>query len=415
MFHILESVKYYRDFEGFVYKKSGENTKTIYLDCLRQPNCIAGARYYKDSRELVRFSDHSDEKPDVHLVHKIGFEEHLKNEVCKSENAKMSVLNLYKRAKNAQFKGVWLPPDHQTLFLAKLRRMRNYEKKEKPKTKNQQNLIDRARVQMVDVATSPNVPECVIMQSIASLDGENVSDVAVDNASQSIEKTQSSSSTEAATSLTLPLSISNQNSTPSNQKQSTQSKVNAKNVATAVRRAKKTQPFSSAVAATSPSVIANQSSTPSDQKQSKVNAKNVCFRKTTQRNADVNSSNETVAKSSRSAEKTQPVGANLPSAIANQSKVNANTVCFRNVIVNSSNGLKSVENTQLSSCDGAANSRPLPLLIPIQNVTQSHQHVVAQRKVCFDDKNSQNHQKNNIVLDSSKEETVKIFLSLRLL
>lgn len=121
--------------EGFVYKKSGENSKTIYLDCLRQPNCIAGARYYKDLRELVRFSDHSDEKPNVHLVHKIAFEEHLKKGVCKSENAKMSALNLYKRAKNAQFKGVWLPPDHQTLFLAKLRRMRNYEKKKSQKLK----------------------------------------------------------------------------------------------------------------------------------------------------------------------------------------------------------------------------------------------------------------------------------------
>lgn len=140
------SDKYYRDNQGFLYKKSGENQTTLYLDCLRQPSCISGARYYKKINEVVHLSVHSDEKPDDHLFFKIAFEEYLKKEVCKSENFNISALNLYKRAKNGQFKGIWLPTNHQSLFLTKLRRARNYEKKEK-KIEN--------RIQVKDVATSP--------------------------------------------------------------------------------------------------------------------------------------------------------------------------------------------------------------------------------------------------------------------
>lgn len=164
-FCFADSVKYYRDLNGFVYKKSGENQKTVYLDCLRQPNCVAGARYYKDSRELVIFSTHSDEKPDEHLVFKIAFEENLKKEVCKSENAKVSVLNLYKHALGTQFKGIWLPTNHRSLFLVKLRRTRRYEK-EKPKVASRKTVINRASVLMADVATSPTMPQSLILQRI---------------------------------------------------------------------------------------------------------------------------------------------------------------------------------------------------------------------------------------------------------
>lgn len=168
-----------------MYKKSGENQKTLYLDCLRQPNCIAGANYYKESHEWVHISKHSDEKPDGHLLFKIEFEEFLKNEVRKSENANVSVLNIYKRAKHTQFKGIWLPTTHQTLFLAKLRRIRNYEKKEKPS--RQENPTNRVAVQMADVATSPTILQRVVY------------------------------SVNVATSPILSLPLDNKNVTPSNQ------------------------------------------------------------------------------------------------------------------------------------------------------------------------------------------------------
>lgn len=158
--NFADSVKYYRDKDGFVYEKCGENPKTLYLDCLREPLCIAGARFYKDSGELVVLSTHSDEKPDEHLVHKIAFEEFLKIEVRKKENVHVSALNLYKRAMNSRFKGIWLPPNHQTSFLQKLRRIRDYEIKEK-KNAACQNKVDIPAVQMADIATSPMSFQCL--------------------------------------------------------------------------------------------------------------------------------------------------------------------------------------------------------------------------------------------------------------
>lgn len=68
------------------------------------------------------------------------------------ENLSVSALNLYKRAKNGPFRGIWLPHDHQSKFLMKLRRIRNYEIREK-KNVNKTNPI--ARVAMKDVAASP--------------------------------------------------------------------------------------------------------------------------------------------------------------------------------------------------------------------------------------------------------------------
>lgn len=207
LLRFVDSVKYYRDQDGYLYKKSGENSKTLYFDCLRQPNCIAGARYYKDSRELVHFSTHSDEKPDEHLFCKILFEEFLKNEACKSENANTSVLNLYKRAKNHQFKGIWLPNNHQTLFLAKLRRARNYEKTKVALKQSKKTLVSRAPIQLVDVATSPTVPESLVLRSSQN----NLRRQAINSATktmvvpmQSVVQAQPTSGANAITS-TLPI------------------------------------------------------------------------------------------------------------------------------------------------------------------------------------------------------------------
>lgn len=158
---------------------------------------------------MVHFSTHSDEKPDDHLFLKIAFEEYLKKEVCKSENFNVSALNLYKRAKKDQFNGVWLPTNHQSLFLTKLRRARNYERKEK-KIVNKKNTIHS--VQMKDVATTPTMPQNSILQRIIYSANKTPHD-AVLNTAVVISRqncTQASSNTDAVTS-----SIQSQNDTPS--------------------------------------------------------------------------------------------------------------------------------------------------------------------------------------------------------
>lgn len=136
-------MKYYRDNEGFIYKKTGENAQTLYLDCLNEPSCLAGARYSKQTGEVKKLAVHSDEKPSEHVVMKIIFEASLKNAAREAENHGISVLNLYKRAIAAN-PFIWLPTNHKTCFLTKLRRIRKYEKEKGsvvPAT--------------VDVATSP--------------------------------------------------------------------------------------------------------------------------------------------------------------------------------------------------------------------------------------------------------------------
>lgn len=213
-------MKYYRDRDGFVYKKSGENSKTVCLDYLREPNCICGARYHKNTHELELISQHSDEKPNEHVIFKFAFEEFLKNESRKSENAKVSVLNLYKRAKCTVFAGIWLPLNHQTLFLAKLRRIRQYETKEKQKVKSQKNRFNPVSNQTVDVATSPTIPQSMILQRIlySSSDAQDSSQqnsISNSNAIPVIPRQNSTpaktSSADAITSPILPSPIHNEN------------------------------------------------------------------------------------------------------------------------------------------------------------------------------------------------------------
>lgn len=82
----------------------------------------------------------------------------MKNEVRKPENESVSVLNLYKRAKinNA---GLWLPIGHQQEFLTKLRRIRKYEKEKKSKDVVVIDGHNGAAPNMVDVVTTPMIPQ----------------------------------------------------------------------------------------------------------------------------------------------------------------------------------------------------------------------------------------------------------------
>lgn len=145
-------MKYYRDNEGFIYKKSGEKAQTLYLDCFNEPQCTAGARFSKQTQEIKKIGTHTDEKPTEHVVMKIAFEANLKNEARKVENAGVSVLNLYKRAISVN-EGIWLPTNHKPIFLTKLRRIRKYEKE---KEKHGQRRPPAPAT--VDAATSPMTP-----------------------------------------------------------------------------------------------------------------------------------------------------------------------------------------------------------------------------------------------------------------
>lgn len=149
-----ESLKYYRDNSGFIYKKSGENPQTIYLDCLNAPNCLAGGRFTKETGVFVQLATHSDEKPSENIVLKIQFEANLKNEVRKVENAEISVLNLYKRA-IVMSEGIWLPINHKSIFLEKLRRIRKYEKEKAKKENIQSKNGSKLKSVTADAATSP--------------------------------------------------------------------------------------------------------------------------------------------------------------------------------------------------------------------------------------------------------------------
>lgn len=121
------------------------------MDCFNQPNCVAGARYYKQTGAVVKLGIHTDGKPDEHTVLKISFEAFLKNEARKQENEGITLLNLYKRAMATNFKGIWLPSDHRSSFLVKLRRIRKYGKDKKEGKANK----GRPKADMVSIGTSP--------------------------------------------------------------------------------------------------------------------------------------------------------------------------------------------------------------------------------------------------------------------
>lgn len=147
-----ESLKYFEDDKGFVYKRVNSNDKTVYLDCINEPRCLVAARFYKQSKQFRVLGNHFEEcAPDEKVKMKIHFEEFLKKSVIEEENAAISVLNLYKRAAEERYKGIWFPENHRTNFLLVLRRIRSNRKTTHDKPKNSK----RTQTQKCDVATSP--------------------------------------------------------------------------------------------------------------------------------------------------------------------------------------------------------------------------------------------------------------------
>lgn len=172
----LDSVKYFKGGDGFVYKKSGENPQTIYLDCFNEPNCIAGARFYKQTGHIETFGTHSDEKTDESIIFKIAFETFLKNQARSNEFASTSVLNLYKNALSDNFKGIWLPTNHKSTFLAKLRRIRKYEN-EKKKVGKVCTRPSRATALTSDASTSPMIPSSMSIPQNQSVSNQSISPI----------------------------------------------------------------------------------------------------------------------------------------------------------------------------------------------------------------------------------------------
>lgn len=149
----IESLKYFEDEDGFVYKRVNENEKTVYMDCLNEPRCLVAAKYYKRAKQFKILGNHNVEicPPDEKMKMKIHFEEFLKKDVIQKENTSISVLNVYKQAVETRYKGIWLPQDHRQKFLPVLRRIRDYQKTNVGKPKKSK----RDAINSCDAATSP--------------------------------------------------------------------------------------------------------------------------------------------------------------------------------------------------------------------------------------------------------------------
>lgn len=113
-----------------------ENGATVYFDCLNKPQCLASAKFYKKNKKFELFFQHAADTcpPDDRMKTKVHFEEFLKKNVVKKENSNVSVLNLYKRAVNDRYKGLWVPENHRRDFLPVLRRLRNSKKSKSTKS-----------------------------------------------------------------------------------------------------------------------------------------------------------------------------------------------------------------------------------------------------------------------------------------
>lgn len=124
------------------------------MDCLNEPRCLAAARFYKGAKQFRLFGNHATEicPPDEKMKTKIHFEEFLKKDVVAKENVAVSALNVYKRAVENRYNGIWLPENHRQSFLPVLRRIRNYQKPNDAKPKKSKCGANGT----CDVATSPN-------------------------------------------------------------------------------------------------------------------------------------------------------------------------------------------------------------------------------------------------------------------
>lgn len=109
--------KIFEDDGSFTYKKVNEDEKTVNFKCINEPCCLATAIFNKETDQLRFDNNH----PNENMRTLWRFENFLKEEVAKEENAQFSVLNIYKEAVENSFPDIWLPVKHRTQFLAYLR------------------------------------------------------------------------------------------------------------------------------------------------------------------------------------------------------------------------------------------------------------------------------------------------------
>lgn len=79
------------------------------------------------------------------------------NEAIDPKNDGVTVLNLYKRAVQGKFEGIWLPKNHQAQFLASLRRKRSYNKQKTSKSVSEKHHVERMNESQVTGVSRPHV------------------------------------------------------------------------------------------------------------------------------------------------------------------------------------------------------------------------------------------------------------------
>lgn len=211
MFRFQESLKYYEDANGFVYKRVNENDKTAYFDCINEPRCLVAARVYKQTQQFRMFGNHIEAcPPDEKVKMKIHFEEYLKKAVVDVENAALSVLNVYKQAAEVRYKGIWLPENHRTNFLVVLRRIRSYQKATVGKPKKSRK--GQPQAQKCDVATSPMMAADTQHQNAVVLSPPSIS--SSESVSGNKNRSMATTSGTSCDAATSPM-VSNRSTSPS--------------------------------------------------------------------------------------------------------------------------------------------------------------------------------------------------------
>lgn len=80
------------------------------------------------------------------------------NEAIDPKNDGVTVLNLYKRAVQGKFEGIWLPKNHQTHLLASLRRKRIYNKQ-----KSSRSVSEKRRVEPMNDSQVTGISKPLVM------------------------------------------------------------------------------------------------------------------------------------------------------------------------------------------------------------------------------------------------------------
>lgn len=79
------------------------------------------------------------------------------NEAIDPKNDGVTVLNLYKRAVQGKFEGIWLPKNHQTHFLASLRWKRSCNKQKPSKSVSEKHRVEPLNDSQVTGVSKPHV------------------------------------------------------------------------------------------------------------------------------------------------------------------------------------------------------------------------------------------------------------------